>query len=112
FQRALQRMGVAPANAIYAGDLPEVDLVGANAAGMHAALVDAYGAYVARPERRGARRRAPRAAFARLAKRYSSTRLRQEEPQASPSRRLPSSQSSPSCMTPSPQLGPSTQPGA
>jgi FMN phosphatase YigB (HAD superfamily) len=50
FQRALQRMAVAPANALYAGDLPEVDLVGANAAGMHAVLVDTFGTYVARPE--------------------------------------------------------------
>ena len=50
FARALTRMGVAPANAIYAGDLPEVDLVGADAAGMHGVLVDAFGAYVARPE--------------------------------------------------------------
>ena len=50
FQRALQRMGIAPERAIYAGDMPEVDLVGANAAGMHAALVDAFGTYVARRE--------------------------------------------------------------
>jgi FMN phosphatase YigB (HAD superfamily) len=50
FQRALKRMDVAPAHAVYAGDLPEVDLVGANAAGMHAVLVDALDAYIARPE--------------------------------------------------------------
>jgi FMN phosphatase YigB (HAD superfamily) len=43
-------MGVAPERSIYAGDLPEVDLVGANAAGMHAVLVDAFDTYVARRE--------------------------------------------------------------
>jgi putative hydrolase of the HAD superfamily len=50
FQRALGRLGVAPARAIYAGDLPEIDLVGANAAGMHAVLVDALGSYRDQPE--------------------------------------------------------------
>lgn len=51
FRVALERMGgIAPAHAIYAGDLPEIDLVGANAAGMHAALVDALDTYKARPD--------------------------------------------------------------
>ena len=50
FLRALTRMGVAPERAIYAGDMPEIDLVGANAAGMYGVLVDAFGTYVARPE--------------------------------------------------------------
>lgn len=51
FQIALERMGgIAPENAIYAGDLPEIDLVGANAAGMHAALVDTIDNYKARPD--------------------------------------------------------------
>ena len=51
FHRALKRMGdIEPARAIYAGDMPEIDLVGAKAAGMSAVLVDAFGAYVARPD--------------------------------------------------------------
>jgi len=50
FQIALDRMGIAPEHAIYAGDLPEIDLVGANAAGMHAVLVDTIDSYKARPE--------------------------------------------------------------
>jgi putative hydrolase of the HAD superfamily len=50
FWTALNRMGVAANRAIYAGDLPEVDLVGANAAGMHAVLVDAQDSYKARPD--------------------------------------------------------------
>jgi putative hydrolase of the HAD superfamily len=50
FQRALSRLGVAPERAIYAGDLPEIDLVGAHAAGMHAVLVDALGSYRDQPQ--------------------------------------------------------------
>jgi putative hydrolase of the HAD superfamily len=50
FWIALNRMGIAAHRAIYAGDLPEVDLVGANAAGMHAVLVDAQDSYKARPD--------------------------------------------------------------
>lgn len=50
FQIAAERMGIAPERAIYAGDLPEIDLVGANAAGMHAVLVDALDSYKARPD--------------------------------------------------------------
>lgn len=50
FQIALERMGLNAERAIYAGDLPEIDLVGAHAAGMHATVVDAFDTYVARPE--------------------------------------------------------------
>lgn len=50
FRIALERMQVAPEEAIYAGDLPEVDLVGATNAGMHAVIVDAFDSYHARPE--------------------------------------------------------------
>jgi FMN phosphatase YigB (HAD superfamily) len=50
FRRALRRMQVAPEQSIYAGDLPEVDLVGAHNAGMHAVVVDAFGHYAAQPE--------------------------------------------------------------
>jgi putative hydrolase of the HAD superfamily len=50
FEIALERMGIAADRAIYAGDLPEIDLVGATAAGMHAVLVDALDSYVARPD--------------------------------------------------------------
>jgi putative hydrolase of the HAD superfamily len=50
FQIALTRLGVAAERAIYAGDLPEIDLVGAHAAGMHGVLVDALDSYRARPD--------------------------------------------------------------
>lgn len=50
FKIALERMKVPAAEAIYAGDLPEIDLVGAANAGMHAVLVDAWDSYHARPD--------------------------------------------------------------
>lgn len=50
FQLALERMSLAADRTLYAGDLPEIDLVGANAAGMHAVVVDAFDTYKARPE--------------------------------------------------------------
>lgn len=50
FARALFRMHVPAERAVYAGDLPEIDLVGAQAAGMHGVLVDAFDHYRARPE--------------------------------------------------------------
>lgn len=50
FEIALARIGIRASRAIYAGDLPEIDLVGAEAAGMHAVLVDALDSYRARPE--------------------------------------------------------------
>jgi putative hydrolase of the HAD superfamily len=40
FRLALDRMGVAPENALYVGDIYEIDVVGARAAGMRAVLVD------------------------------------------------------------------------
>ncbi|MBX3275951.1 MAG: HAD family hydrolase [Sandaracinaceae bacterium] len=45
FRRALARLGVAPARALYAGDLPAVDVDGALGAGLHAALIDPLGFY-------------------------------------------------------------------
>jgi putative hydrolase of the HAD superfamily len=50
FRRALSRLGVSAAHAVYAGDLPEIDVEGARAAGMHGVLVDAYDHYEDRPE--------------------------------------------------------------
>lgn len=43
FQVALERTGLEPADALYAGDLYHVDVVGARSAGMHAVLVDPIG---------------------------------------------------------------------
>lgn len=43
FRRALARMDVTADRAIYAGDVPEVDVLGARAAGMHAVLIDEPG---------------------------------------------------------------------
>ncbi len=45
FRRALSRMGVVPSRALYAGDIPSVDVDGAHAAGMHAALIDPFDFY-------------------------------------------------------------------
>ena len=45
FRRALARMGVDAKDAIYLGDIPGVDVVGANAAGIRAVLVDTLGFY-------------------------------------------------------------------
>ena len=43
FRRALARMGgVAPSAALYAGDIPSVDVVGARAAGMEGVLIDTF----------------------------------------------------------------------
>jgi HAD superfamily hydrolase (TIGR01662 family) len=50
FRRALSRLGIPAGQAVYAGDLPEVDLEGARAAGMHGVLVDAFDHYADRPE--------------------------------------------------------------
>ncbi|HEX7480870.1 MAG TPA: HAD-IIIA family hydrolase [Polyangiales bacterium] len=50
FRRALARMNVAPEDALYAGDIPEVDVQGAARAGMHGVLVDAFDHYADRPE--------------------------------------------------------------
>ncbi len=45
FRRALERMRVAAPRAIYAGDIPSVDVDGAHAAGMKAALIDPFDFY-------------------------------------------------------------------
>jgi len=45
FLRACRRLGVAPAQCLYAGDLPAVDLTGAQRAGMAAALIDPRNAW-------------------------------------------------------------------
>ena len=45
FWRACQRIGARPADALYAGDIPEVDIGGARAAGLQAVLIDPYDAH-------------------------------------------------------------------
>jgi HAD superfamily hydrolase (TIGR01549 family) len=45
FRRALERMQVAADAALYAGDIPAVDVVGARAAGIEAVLIDTYDHY-------------------------------------------------------------------
>jgi putative hydrolase of the HAD superfamily len=45
FLRACSRIGVPPVDALYAGDIPEIDVRGALHAGLRAALVDPYGLY-------------------------------------------------------------------
>jgi FMN phosphatase YigB (HAD superfamily) len=50
FTRALVRMGVRAEAAVYAGDVPEVDVVGARGAGMAGVLVDAAGHFAESPE--------------------------------------------------------------
>ena len=45
FHRALGRLGVAAERSVYLGDIPGVDVVGANAAGIAAVLVDPLGFY-------------------------------------------------------------------
>lgn len=47
FQMALERAGVAPADAVYIGDLYEIDVVGARAAGLRAILLDPLGHWTA-----------------------------------------------------------------
>lgn len=41
FEHALQQMGVSPEEAVHVGDLPETDICGAKAVGMHAVLITA-----------------------------------------------------------------------
>jgi putative hydrolase of the HAD superfamily len=53
FRRALARMQVAASAALYAGDIPHVDVDGARAAGLDAVLIDTLGHY---PEYSGAPR--------------------------------------------------------
>ena len=50
FERALHRMGVAPQHAMYAGDIPEVDVRGAENAGMRGVLIDAFDDYAGRTD--------------------------------------------------------------
>ncbi|MCA9606133.1 MAG: HAD family hydrolase [Myxococcales bacterium] len=45
FRRATERMGIAPSDALYAGDIPSVDVDGALGAGLEAALIDPLGFY-------------------------------------------------------------------
>ncbi len=47
FRLALERLAVAPARAVYVGDIRSVDEAGARAAGMHFVLVDPSGGYAA-----------------------------------------------------------------
>lgn len=45
FRRALDRLGIGAAGAMYAGDIPSIDVDGAHAAGMKAALIDPFDFY-------------------------------------------------------------------
>lgn len=45
FRRALSRLRVAPDQALYAGDIPRVDVAGARAAGLAAVLIDRFDHY-------------------------------------------------------------------
>ena len=45
FRRALARMQLAPQRVLYAGDIPDVDMLGASAAGIPAVLLDPSGRY-------------------------------------------------------------------
>ena len=48
FRMALDRMGIEPADALYVGDLYEVDVVGARAAGLDVVLLDPSGEHAGR----------------------------------------------------------------
>jgi putative hydrolase of the HAD superfamily len=50
FRRALERLGVPKQRAVYAGDVPEVDVSGARNAGMHGVLIDGPGHYAGEPQ--------------------------------------------------------------
>jgi len=43
FRRVLERLAMRPEDAVYVGDVPELDLVGARAAGIDAVLIDRKG---------------------------------------------------------------------
>jgi putative hydrolase of the HAD superfamily len=45
FHRAVERMGAEPGEALHVGDVPELDLAGAEAAGIDALLVDRHGRF-------------------------------------------------------------------
>lgn len=50
FLLAVQRLGVPRERVVYAGDIPEVDVVGSERAGLHGVLVDAFDGYADRAE--------------------------------------------------------------
>ena len=50
FELALERFGIAASEAIYAGDIPEVDVYGARGAGMAGALIDAWDDFAGRAD--------------------------------------------------------------
>lgn len=45
FRRALERLGARPADGVYVGDIPDVDVAGARAAGLEAVLCDPFDLY-------------------------------------------------------------------
>ncbi len=45
FYRACRKLGVEPGRSLYAGDIPEVDIVGARRAGLDAVLIDPFDVY-------------------------------------------------------------------
>ena len=49
FAHALERLGVAAANALHCGDLPEKDCAGARRAGVRPVLLDRHGAHPGAP---------------------------------------------------------------
>lgn len=49
FRRALVRLGVHAERSVYAGDIPEVDVHGAERVGMHGVLIDGGGHYATLP---------------------------------------------------------------
>jgi putative hydrolase of the HAD superfamily len=51
FQAALDRLGAAPADALYVGDIYEVDVVGARGAGLDVILLDPVGNHAGRDVR-------------------------------------------------------------
>jgi putative hydrolase of the HAD superfamily len=50
FRLAVQRLGVPSERVVYAGDIPEVDVLGSERAGLHGVLVDAFDGYRDRAE--------------------------------------------------------------
>ena len=50
FRLAVQRLGVPSERVVYAGDIPEVDVLGSERAGLHGVLVDAFDGYADRAD--------------------------------------------------------------
>ena len=50
FRLAVERLGVPSERVVYAGDIPEVDVLGSERAGLHGVLVDALDGYADRSE--------------------------------------------------------------